>query len=113
MVSRSRLTEGVHDVACLSCKSRKIRCDRIKPQCDCCFARHQTCVYPKGKKRAKALKLSQSASELRKRIVEVERGLQNGFLRNQRPTLKSKENYNHHHQVLNGPVLRILRALEA
>ncbi|ENH66705.1 hypothetical protein FOC1_g10000333 [Fusarium oxysporum f. sp. cubense race 1] len=28
-----------------------IRCDRLRPVCDGCFARHQTCVYPERKRK--------------------------------------------------------------
>ncbi|RKK16693.1 hypothetical protein BFJ66_g15202 [Fusarium oxysporum f. sp. cepae] len=68
-------------LACLGCRSRKIRCDRVRPVCDGCFARHQTCVYPERKRKrrndaTKGPKPRRSSdgvlSDLLDRVLQVE-----------------------------------------
>ncbi|KAJ6114226.1 hypothetical protein N7486_000004 [Penicillium sp. IBT 16267x] len=51
MPSHMKKSEGSHgrsDIACHSCRRRKVKCDRRLPQCLVCKQTSQTCDYPPG-----------------------------------------------------------------
>ncbi|KAI8711049.1 Zn(2)-C6 fungal-type domain-containing protein [Fusarium sp. LHS14.1] len=81
-IADTRPRQGLTELACLGCKSRKIRCNRAKPTCDGCFARHQSCIYPERKRRKKtndrtarpkSVAGNDVLSDLLNRIIQVEK----------------------------------------
>lgn len=42
---------GSSDLACVSCRARKLKCDRIKPQCTRCQRVQGECVYPESRRK--------------------------------------------------------------
>ncbi|KAH7142727.1 hypothetical protein B0J13DRAFT_555987 [Dactylonectria estremocensis] len=69
-------------LACMSCKTQKIRCNRLKPKCGGCEVRGKTCIYPERRKikkpnpprrQPKEPKISDDAfSCLLERLLQVE-----------------------------------------
>ncbi|KND93071.1 hypothetical protein TOPH_02093 [Tolypocladium ophioglossoides CBS 100239] len=44
----------LNSLSCAKCKERKVRCNRVVPQCDRCSAQHVECVYPERAKRRRS-----------------------------------------------------------
>ena len=38
-------------LACVSCRSRKLKCDRVKPSCARCLKNSAECVYPEFRRK--------------------------------------------------------------
>ena len=53
-------------LACIPCRSRKLKCDRGRPNCDRCVKQGETCSYPGSKQRA--LGRRKTVRELEERI---------------------------------------------
>lgn len=53
-LDRPRLSRTRAVQSCQQCRSRKIRCDRSKPQCRKCAAHHRHCLYISGSEAEKA-----------------------------------------------------------
>ncbi|KAK6069618.1 hypothetical protein SCUP234_10531 [Seiridium cupressi] len=58
------------DLACTSCRSRKLKCDRIKPACTRCARVKSDCVYPESRRKP-AFK-RRNVRELEARLAQVE-----------------------------------------
>ncbi|KAI6714041.1 C6 transcription factor Prf [Diplocarpon mali] len=57
-------------ISCVSCRKRKLKCDRIKPKCGtCCRLRHE-CEYPERRRNVGTKR--RNMKELEARLVEVE-----------------------------------------
>ncbi|KAK0710888.1 fungal-specific transcription factor domain-containing protein [Lasiosphaeris hirsuta] len=65
----------VEPLACVSCRSRKLKCDRLKPACNRCAKVGGECVYPESRRKP-AFK-RRNVKELEERLAQVE-----GFLKN-------------------------------
>jgi hypothetical protein len=42
---------GLEPLACVSCRSRKLKCDRTKPACARCLKVGGECVYPESRRK--------------------------------------------------------------
>ncbi|KAF7545520.1 hypothetical protein G7Z17_g9110 [Cylindrodendrum hubeiense] len=42
---------GTEPLACVSCRARKLKCDRIKPACSRCIKVSNECVYPESRRK--------------------------------------------------------------
>lgn len=42
---------GLEALACVSCRSRKLKCDRTKPACTRCARLKSECVYPESRRK--------------------------------------------------------------
>lgn len=42
---------GLEPLACVSCRSRKLKCDRTKPACTRCVKVNGECVYPESRRK--------------------------------------------------------------
>ena len=42
---------GTEPLACVSCRSRKLKCDRTKPACARCLKVGGECVYPESRRK--------------------------------------------------------------
>ncbi|KAH6687779.1 hypothetical protein F5X68DRAFT_239214 [Plectosphaerella plurivora] len=69
--SVSQLPKRLNNLSCASCKSRKIRCNRVQPICDGCFARKLACVYPLRKRRTPAPE--SPAQSIHRRLLRLEK----------------------------------------
>ncbi|KAK0622873.1 hypothetical protein B0T14DRAFT_514669 [Immersiella caudata] len=65
----------VEPLACTSCRSRKLKCDRRKPICTRCAKVRGECIYPESRRKP-AFK-RRNVKELEERLAQVE-----GFLKN-------------------------------
>ncbi|KAK0645891.1 hypothetical protein B0T16DRAFT_148662 [Cercophora newfieldiana] len=65
----------IEPLACTSCRSRKLKCDRHKPICTRCAKVNGECVYPESRRKP-AFK-RRNVKELEERLAQVE-----GFLKN-------------------------------
>lgn len=65
---------AVEPLACVSCRSRKLKCDRHKPACARCTKVSSECVYPESRRKP-AFK-RRNVKELEERLAQVE-----GFLK--------------------------------
>ncbi|KAL1867749.1 hypothetical protein VTK73DRAFT_4011 [Phialemonium thermophilum] len=64
-------TSQSHELlACVSCRSRKLKCDRRKPACTRCAKVKSECVYPESRRKP-ALK-RRNVKELEERLAKVE-----------------------------------------
>lgn len=45
-MSTPDFSEGEHPWNCLSCRSKKLRCDRQRPSCSNCVKKQRDCVFP-------------------------------------------------------------------
>ncbi|KAK0738595.1 fungal-specific transcription factor domain-containing protein [Schizothecium vesticola] len=61
-------------LACTTCRSRKLKCDRLKPACSRCSRISSDCVYPEARRKP-AFK-RRNVKELEERLAQVE-----GFLK--------------------------------
>ena len=42
---------GTEPLACVSCRARKLKCDRIKPTCTRCLKVESQCIYPESRRK--------------------------------------------------------------
>ncbi|KUI65341.1 Transcriptional activator protein acu-15 [Cytospora mali] len=61
---------GFEALACVSCRSRKLKCDRTKPACTRCARLKSECVYPES--RRKPTFKRRNVKELEDRLAQVE-----------------------------------------
>ncbi|KAI5459956.1 hypothetical protein BGZ63DRAFT_360107 [Mariannaea sp. PMI_226] len=61
---------GTEPLACVSCRARKLKCDRIKPSCSRCVKVSNECVYPES--RRKPTFKRRNVKELEARLAQVE-----------------------------------------
>ncbi|KAK1674563.1 hypothetical protein BDP55DRAFT_612092, partial [Colletotrichum godetiae] len=57
-------------LACVTCRSRKLKCDRVKPACSRCLKVKGECVYPESRRKP-AFK-RKNVKELEERLAQVE-----------------------------------------
>ncbi|TVY56061.1 Citrinin biosynthesis transcriptional activator mrl3 [Lachnellula cervina] len=70
-------------ISCVSCRRRKLRCDRIKPQCGTCSRLRHKCEYPERRRNLGSKR--RNMKELEERLAQVETRLvaeQNNMSRN-------------------------------
>jgi hypothetical protein len=61
---------GMEPLACVSCRARKLKCDRTKPACTRCIKVNGKCVYPES--RRKPATKRRNVKELEARLAQVE-----------------------------------------
>lgn len=61
---------GTEPLACVSCRARKLKCDRTKPACARCTKVNSECVYPES--RRKPTFKRRNVRELEARLAQVE-----------------------------------------
>ena len=44
-------SQGTEPLACVSCRARKLKCDRVKPACSRCIKVSNECVYPESRRK--------------------------------------------------------------
>lgn len=48
-----RIAAAEKTISCVSCRGRKLKCDRVKPKCGTCTRlRHNNCEYPERRRNA-------------------------------------------------------------
>ncbi|EKD21317.1 fungal specific transcription factor domain-containing protein [Drepanopeziza brunnea f. sp. 'multigermtubi' MB_m1] len=57
-------------ISCVSCRKRKLKCDRIKPKCGTCLRLRHECEYPERRKNLASKR--RNMKELEARLAEVE-----------------------------------------
>ncbi|OLN87976.1 putative transcriptional regulatory protein C1683.13c-like protein 1 [Colletotrichum chlorophyti] len=62
--------QGSEPLACVTCRSRKLKCDRVKPVCSRCSKVKGECVYPESRRKP-AFK-RKNVKELEERLAQVE-----------------------------------------
>ncbi|KAI8289474.1 hypothetical protein KNSL1_002392 [Colletotrichum chrysophilum] len=62
--------QGSEPLACVTCRSRKLKCDRVKPACSRCVKVKGECVYPESRRKP-AFK-RRNVKELEERLAQVE-----------------------------------------
>ncbi|KAK0702063.1 fungal-specific transcription factor domain-containing protein [Lasiosphaeria miniovina] len=77
-------TTSTGQLACVQCRSRKLKCDRNRPACNRCVKQNETCNYPGS--RLRALGPRKTVRELEKRIEELEALLRAADLRTAQET---------------------------
>ncbi|KAK3303877.1 uncharacterized protein B0T15DRAFT_372104, partial [Chaetomium strumarium] len=66
----------MQDVACTNCRSRKVRCDRERPQCGSCARDKVECTYSSPTKRVNHVKvLAQGFDDIQNRLIHVQEEL--------------------------------------
>ncbi|UKZ81244.1 hypothetical protein TrVFT333_009016 [Trichoderma virens FT-333] len=68
--SISMSMQGTEPLACVSCRARKLKCDRTKPACTRCVKVKNECVYPES--RRKPTFKRRNVKELEARLAQVE-----------------------------------------
>ncbi|KAH6694003.1 binuclear zinc transcription factor [Plectosphaerella plurivora] len=63
-------------LACVTCRSRKLKCDRVKPVCTRCIKGKAECIYPESRRKP-AFK-RRNVKELEERLAQVEGLLREG-----------------------------------
>ncbi|KAI1460659.1 hypothetical protein F4805DRAFT_371255 [Annulohypoxylon moriforme] len=61
---------GSETLSCVSCRNRKLKCDRVKPRCKRCEKANLECVFPESRRRP-AFK-RRNVKELEARLAQVE-----------------------------------------
>ncbi|KAK2050816.1 hypothetical protein LZ31DRAFT_548127 [Colletotrichum somersetense] len=61
---------GSEPLSCVTCRSRKLKCDRVKPACSRCLKLKGECVYPESRRKP-AIK-RKNVKELEERLAQVE-----------------------------------------
>ncbi|KAK2003417.1 hypothetical protein LX36DRAFT_651187 [Colletotrichum falcatum] len=61
---------GPEPLACVTCRSRKLKCDRVKPACSRCLKVKGQCVYPESKRKPTFKR--KNVKELEERLAQVE-----------------------------------------
>ncbi|ODA82606.1 hypothetical protein RJ55_01114 [Drechmeria coniospora] len=64
------IAAGTEPLACVSCRARKLKCDRTKPACARCLKLSIECVYPES--RRKPMVKRRNVKELEARLAQVE-----------------------------------------
>ena len=49
--SASHIQAGKEPLACVTCRARKLKCDRTKPACARCTKVNSECVYPESRRK--------------------------------------------------------------
>ncbi|KAM0252586.1 hypothetical protein ACHAQJ_007623 [Trichoderma viride] len=62
--------QGTEPLACVSCRARKLKCDRTRPACTRCIKVKNECVYPES--RRKPTFKRRNVKELEARLAQVE-----------------------------------------
>ncbi|OAA44817.1 binuclear zinc transcription factor [Metarhizium rileyi] len=62
--------KGIEPLACVICRSRKLKCDRAKPSCTRCRKVGGECVYPES--RRKSTHKRRNVKEIEARLAQVE-----------------------------------------
>ncbi|KAJ5749141.1 uncharacterized protein N7511_010837 [Penicillium nucicola] len=76
MAKVSKKNWATPDGACTSCRARKIKCDREKPQCSSCLGDQHECIYSSPPKRVNHIKvLCESFDEIQDRLITMEKQL--------------------------------------
>ncbi|KID73166.1 Citrinin biosynthesis transcriptional activator mrl3 [Metarhizium brunneum] len=68
--SGSGVSSGTEPLACVTCRSRKLKCDRSKPSCTRCHKVGGECVYPES--RRKPTFKRRNVKEIEARLAQVE-----------------------------------------
>ncbi|KAG6117214.1 hypothetical protein E4U13_001248 [Claviceps humidiphila] len=68
--SGSATTSEIEPLACVGCRSRKLKCDRTKPSCTRCRTLRGECVYPEA--RRKPTFKRKNVKEIEARLAQVE-----------------------------------------
>ncbi|KAG8425724.1 hypothetical protein J3459_009742 [Metarhizium acridum] len=68
--SGSGVSSATEPLACVMCRSRKLKCDRIKPSCTRCRKVGGECVYPES--RRKPTYKRRNVKEIEARLAQVE-----------------------------------------
>ncbi|KAK5989095.1 Citrinin biosynthesis transcriptional activator mrl3-like protein [Cladobotryum mycophilum] len=68
--SAASSSSATEPLACVSCRSRKLKCDRTKPACTRCVKVKNECVYPES--RRKPTFKRRNVKELEARLAQVE-----------------------------------------
>ncbi|KAK1963674.1 hypothetical protein LY78DRAFT_188760 [Colletotrichum sublineola] len=63
-------SNGSEPLACVTCRSRKLKCDRVKPACSRCLKAKGECMYPES--RRKPTFKRKNVKELEERLAQVE-----------------------------------------
>ncbi|RGP69933.1 hypothetical protein FLONG3_7590 [Fusarium longipes] len=63
-------TSKTEPLACVSCRARKLKCDRTKPACARCLKVSNDCVYPESRRKPNFKK--RNVKELEARLAQVE-----------------------------------------
>src|SRR5687767_14024853 len=50
-ISGAQAQTGTEPLACVSCRARKLKCDRTKPACARCTKVNNECVYPESRRK--------------------------------------------------------------
>ncbi|KAF7551011.1 hypothetical protein G7046_g7841 [Stylonectria norvegica] len=61
---------GTEPLACVSCRARKLKCDRVRPSCGRCVKVSNECMYPES--RRKPTFKRRNVKELEARLAQVE-----------------------------------------
>ncbi|KAI8649073.1 Zn(2)-C6 fungal-type domain-containing protein [Fusarium keratoplasticum] len=75
-LSATPVALGKEPLSCLSCRARKLKCNRAKPACSRCSHLFTDCAYPESRK--KPIRKRRTVKELEARLVEVERYMKKG-----------------------------------
>ena len=59
---------GAEQLACVTCRSRKLKCDRVSPICGRCIKAKIECIYPES--RRKPTFKRRNVKELEERLGE-------------------------------------------
>ncbi|KAL2752749.1 hypothetical protein ACRALDRAFT_1052542 [Sodiomyces alcalophilus JCM 7366] len=65
-----RGTQELEALACVTCRSRKLKCDRVKPACGRCVKVNWDCVYPESRRKPAVKR--RNVRELEERLAQVE-----------------------------------------
>ncbi|ROT35926.1 hypothetical protein SODALDRAFT_54461 [Sodiomyces alkalinus F11] len=68
--SGARAMQELGALACVTCRSRKLKCDRVKPACGRCLKANGDCVYPESRRKPAAKR--RNVRELEERLAQVE-----------------------------------------
>ncbi|KAI1268329.1 hypothetical protein F5Y18DRAFT_224843 [Xylariaceae sp. FL1019] len=68
--STSKAHPATGELSCVSCRSRKLRCDRMRPNCTRCAKAGSDCVYPESRRKP-AFK-RKNVRQLEERLAQVE-----------------------------------------
>ncbi|KAH8893649.1 hypothetical protein GQ53DRAFT_644701 [Thozetella sp. PMI_491] len=61
---------SISQLSCLPCRTRKLKCDRIKPKCGRCIKLEDECIYPGG--RQKQAGKTKKVMELEAKLIRLE-----------------------------------------
>ncbi|KAL7795775.1 binuclear zinc transcription factor [Trichoderma ceciliae] len=77
--------QGMEPLACVSCRARKLKCDRTKPACTRCVKVKNECLYPESRrkptfKRRNVKELEARLAQVEEYLKEVNRGNDDGAI---------------------------------